>query len=140
MTEFNANVPPLQQQGANTSRAASNPKERAARLLGLFGYALGPASLMNYLGQLLLPHDFAARYHTLLDFTAFAITFLLLVNLQWKMVMAALPQILNLVFTLCLLYRFCGTLIGGRYRLLFNGAGIWWVRYKKNAPRRRIVT
>jgi hypothetical protein len=101
-----SDLTPRAEESGGPGRRTETTKERIMRLLSLCGYALGPAALVNYLGQLFLSHSFSTRYLTVLDILAFLATFVLLLNLPWKTIVSFLPQFLYLVFTLCLLLPF----------------------------------
>jgi hypothetical protein len=90
----------------STFDKSDTSKEKFLKLLILCGYGLGPASLVNYLGQVFLPAQFAAQYLASLAIAAFVITFILLLNLPWKEIVRFLPQTMYLVLTLILLLPF----------------------------------
>jgi hypothetical protein len=95
--------------------AANENREKVIKALTLVSYALVPASVLNYLGQLFFPLQFATLYLTRLDLAAFTITLLLLLLLKvpWTSVRSFLPQLPYLILILVLLLP------------LLKGANLW---------------
>lgn len=98
-----------------TSGDAAANREKVIKALTLVSYALVPASVLNYLGQLFFPLQFATLYLTPLDVAAFIITLLLLLilKLPWTSVRSFLPQLPYLILILVLLLP------------LLKGANLW---------------